>query len=257
MLTPQIIPLYFVFKLEPSGVPCWDLLHLRTIAPVVLHVCRESRDVALSHYTLGFELEKKNDEAQATRSPRTCHLVTDLVKRGTRLYWSAETDMVFLTEIPWDSVDDFQHVLQECGRTSICWQRKRGQPLRLDHRLKTLAMSESSWTTSERSNTPWTTVLPALETMVVVVDRKMWFHEARPSGICYFDNAWLAADKGDQESDAKWEAMKRERDAFLQAQLQKDWDLQRQQAIQETGTTNLPKHPGFKIRLVDILDHLK
>jgi hypothetical protein len=97
--------------------------------PPILHVCRESREIGLQHYSLGFEIDRvlsMGRQETDGETYTTCSHELSLGETGREVYWDRDKDVVFLSmesSVEWMEGEKVAYVWG--GKTGVWFGRMK------------------------------------------------------------------------------------------------------------------------------------
>lgn len=191
-LIPQVLDLYYAQAdgADPAFVrdPPWkhffsDYYPL----PPILLVCRESRQIALTHYTRGFDmfvhyLYHRAPSIQRRQKP--CQFEREVRKQSATRYWDSRCDAVYLREIKSPN---------QCGSRSRCQRPYTDLWVRFDNRLRYLVIDAGML----KSLTPsWICCISGLRSVFLILDLELTWAIWRINDDAFHPPWWARQQNG-------------------------------------------------------------
>jgi len=180
-----------------TTIPCQQIFSFRCQIPPLLHVCHESREIALGYYVLGFKMSQTWDVGTILQSRPPCaHRRGDLVICNEPVYWNPSRDIVTIQAVPEDPQI-------HCHPDAWCQQYTRTGFMTLDERVRCVVVLDfpdpDCWWYRK-----FDAYLPGLEAVFVIIDPKIF-----PLFYAEFDENW--------ESRQPWNSKLTRREAIAKA----------------------------------------
>ncbi|KAG0645382.1 hypothetical protein D0Z07_8863 [Hyphodiscus hymeniophilus] len=131
---PALIPFYLCKSdldyLRLKRKACHDYPHIFASrmkrVPPILHACRESREIGLQHYSLGFDINRLLSMGRAetdVETYTTCSHEISMGDVGRQVYWDRSKDVVLLQAVEW--LDEKKAAYVWGGKTGVWFGRMK------------------------------------------------------------------------------------------------------------------------------------